>query len=82
LGNSSISSLPELYVLAQVVCRLLIVQEVFFGLSFPVAATALALTFCLGAVCNAGMVSHTDPLLSLTTRTGDYHEIEWTTNHC
>lgn len=28
--------------------------EVFLGLSFPVAATLLALTFCVGAVCNAG----------------------------
>lgn len=29
-------------------------QEVFLGLSFPVAATMLALTFCVGAACNAG----------------------------
>jgi hypothetical protein len=57
------------------------VQEVFFGLSFPVAATALALTFCLGAVCNAGMLNHTDHMPKLTGRTGDHHEIEWTTDY-
>jgi hypothetical protein len=57
------------------------VQEVFFGLSFPVAATALALTFCLGAVCNAGMLDRTDNMPKLTRRTGDYHEIKWTTNY-
>jgi hypothetical protein len=56
----------------------LTVKEVFFGLSFPVAATALALTFCLGAVCNAGMLDRTDYMRKLTGRTGDYHEIEWT----
>lgn len=29
-------------------------HETFFGLSFPVAAAALALTFCIGAAANAG----------------------------
>ena len=53
----------------------------FFGLSFPVAATALALTFCLGAVCNAGMLDRTEYIPKLTGRTGYYHEIEWTTDY-
>lgn len=56
-------------------------KEVFFGLSFPVAATALALTFCLGAVCNAGMLDRTDDMPQLTGRTGDHYEIKWTTDH-
>jgi hypothetical protein len=29
-------------------------NESFFGLSFPVAAAVLALTFCVGAAANAG----------------------------
>jgi hypothetical protein len=61
LGNLSISSLLELYVHLFFGVSSWRVQEVFFGLSFPVAATALALTFCLGAVCNAGTLLYTIP---------------------